>query len=167
MNVADAVTALGAGGLFSSGFSLVELLLAGIMGLFLAGSLALCVMTFRAASAARRARGEAQEALAAIEAQAAAFKALSAGLERAGADLAASQAELKDLQVTTRQALEAQAALGAQPAATAPQAVERWLDPLPPGGNEPGTVTQPRLRETEPQELPAKSSLLRGLLRRR
>lgn len=161
MNLADAVTALGAGGLFSGGFSLVELLLAGVMGLFLAGSLALSVMTFRAASAARRARGEAHEALAAIRDQAAAFKLLAGDLERAGADLAASQAELKDLQAATRQALESRATAEEQPA-EAVQAAERRLDPLPPGGETEGLQEAPLL-----QDRPAKSSLMRGLLRRR
>lgn len=159
MNVADAVTALGAGGLFSSGFSLIELLLAGVMGLFLAGSLALCIMTFRAANTARKARGEAQEALAAIREQAAAFKVLASDLERAGADLAASQAELRDLQTAARQSLAVQEA-------EAPQAAERALDPLAPGANDPAAAEQ-LLQEAPPEDRPAKSSLMRGLLRRR
>lgn len=166
MNVADAVTAFNAGGLFSSGFSLVELLLAGVMGLFLAGSLALCIMTFRAASVARKARGEAQEALAAIHQQAAAFKVLAGDLERAGADLAAGQAELKDLQAAAQQALTARQATPdeAQP----PEAAERRLDPLPPGGNDLGEPAPERLlSETAALDRPVKSSLMRGLLRRR
>ncbi|PQA85395.1 hypothetical protein [Hyphococcus luteus] len=168
MAVADFFTALGAGDLFSGGFTLLELTLAAILTFLFAGSLALSVLAARSAAAARQARGEAREALAAVREQAAEFRALAGDLERTASDLAASQAELKDLQAAAaaRQDYSAEAAAETPEeasqdtgSASGPAPIERRFDPLP-----------PRERAETADEGPSqggKSALFRGLLRRR
>lgn len=159
MAISDVFTALGAGGLFSGGFSLVELVVTAVMTFFFAGSLALSILSVRSANAARQARGEAREALAAVREEAAEFRALAGDLERTAQDLASQQVELKDLQASQPSLSEPAQGEGDK---TGPAPIERRFDPLPP--QERGSMAEQA--ESQPDRA-SRPAILRSLLRRR
>ncbi len=168
MAVEDTFAAIGASGLFSGGFSLFELAIFAGMAFFFACSLALAIMSARAANSARRARGEAQGVLASIESQTAELRALAGDLERTASDLAGRQTEIQEFQASTQKSLSDEAT-PAPVAGSGSGPIERRYDPLPPKEEGREAADRQSLGETE-EPRPAggaKSALLRGLLRRR
>ena len=163
MAIAEFFTALGVDEMVTGGFTMLELVLAAVLTLLFAASLALSIMAARSASAARQARGEAREALAEVREQAAQFRALSGDLERTAGELAATQAELKEMQAAPAAPVHAEqkpeaasAPVEASLDAEGQRPIERRFDPLPPG----------ETAEEAPEE-GRRSPFLRGLLRRR
>ncbi len=162
MAVSDFFTALGAGELFSGGFTLLELVLAAVLTFLFAGTLALSVLAARSAGAARQAREEAREALVAVSGQAADFRVLAADLERMAGDLAASQAELREMQAAAPAPRQDYAAEGSAAPLQAPEAPEAAAEDAAPVRAEMAEAP-----DDEETGRGGKAGVFRKLLRRR